>query len=367
MKKIIINPSKIKKSNIDGGGPFYNIQDKNSIIETSIEKGDWDINVVDFNELMIYKSLFDFLKNGTPWIETELYNNLLENLNNGNPMWSCSSIELILKRGEYLKDLYNYMKETGEIPKGYYEEDDICVSIDREGGFLFAKNGTHRLCISKILNFKNIPVKVFRVHENWSKYKLEIKEMCDKLWNGRTYQNLPHPDFADIQTMWSDVRFDIIKNNTKLPIGSNLVDIGSLFGNICYQAELEGFNCTAIEIDNRYLNVMKRLHKSYEMNYKIIEESFFDVEFDFDIIVAFNIFHHFLKTENLYNKLRIYLNSIKFKELFIQVHSTDESQMESAFLNLTPEEFIDFVKTETNKNKIEYLYELNGRKIYKIY
>ena len=51
----------------------------------------------------------------------------------------------------------------------------------------------------------------------------------------------------------------------------------------------------------------------------------------------------------------------------LSVHSTDESQMESAFLNLTPEEFIDFVKTETNKDEIEYLYELNGRKIYKIY
>lgn len=172
MKTLFINPSKIKKSNIDGGGPFYNIEDINSIIETCTENGDWDLNVIDFSELMIYRSLFDFLKNGTPWIETKLYTHLLENLNNGNPMWSCNSIELILKRGEYLKDLYKYMKETGEIPKGYYEEDDICVSIDREGGFLFAKNGTHRLCISKILNFKTIPVKVFRVHENWSKCTL---------------------------------------------------------------------------------------------------------------------------------------------------------------------------------------------------
>ena len=55
------------------------------------------------------------------------------------------------------------------------------------------------------------------------------------------------------------------------------------------------------------------------------------------LIVAFNIFHHFLKTEDLYNKLRNFLNSIKFKELFIQVHSINESQMKSAFLNLTPE------------------------------
>jgi hypothetical protein len=36
MKTLFINPSKVKKSNIDSGGPFYNIEDKNSIIETSI-------------------------------------------------------------------------------------------------------------------------------------------------------------------------------------------------------------------------------------------------------------------------------------------------------------------------------------------
>ena len=247
------------------------------------------------------------------------------------------------------------------------EDDDLMVAIDRNGNPLFVQNGSHRLSICKILGIKKIPVRIYVRHTEWEKTRDYIFNECNKFWSGKTYQQIPHPDFDEIETMCSDVRFDIIKNNTSLPIGSTLVDIGSLFGNICYQAELEGFNCTAIEIDNKYLNVMRRLHKSYEMNYKIIEESFFDVEFDFDIIVAFNIFHHFLKTEDLYNKLRNFLNSIKFKELFIQVHSINESQMKSAFLNLTPEEFINFIKTETNKNEVEYLYELNGRKIYKIY
>lgn len=369
MKKIIINPSKIKKIRLDNG-PFFlidNFELNNSLsIETSIIDGDWDINTINFDQYYIYKSLEELI-NGKDWKETDLYKHLLNQIEKGNPKWGCINEEMAEKRGEYILNLYKYIKENKEIPKGYFDEDDICVSIDRDGSFLFSNNGTHRLFIAKILKIKEIPVRIYNIHKKWNEYKLEVKELCDKLWDGKTYQNLPHPDFDEIETMWSDVRFDIIKNNTSLPIGSTLVDIGSLFGNICYQAELEGFNCTAIEIDNKYLNVMKRLHKSYEMNYKIIEESFFDVEFDFDIIVAFNIFHHFLKTEDLYNKLRNFLNSIKFKELFIQVHSINEFQMKSAFLNLTPEEFINFIKTETNKNEVEYLYELNGRKIYKIY
>lgn len=366
MKKIIIDSSKIKKINIDGFAPFDNIEDKNQELETQTIPGDWDLNTSYFENNIIYKSLKDFLFETTTWNKTELYDFLIDSLNNNSPKWGCTSIELIEKRGEYLKNLFNYIKETGNIPNGFYKEDDICVSIDRNGEFIFAKNGTHRMCIAKLLNIKNIPVRVYRIHEDWTNYKLDVENLCQKLWNGRTYQNLPHPDFSEIETMWPDERFEILHKNTEYKNGS-LVDIGSLFGNICYQAELEGYTCTAIETDEVYLKVMKKLHSSYNMSYQIVEKSFLDVETNFDIVVAFNIFHHFLKTESLYNSFKQYLNKIKFNEMFIQVHHTSESQMDDAFINLSPEEFVNFVASETNKNNIKYLSEFRERKIYKIF
>ena len=53
-------------------------------------------------------------------------------------------------------------------------------------------------------------------------------------------------------------------------MGDSILDIGSLFGYICYRSELDGYNATACEIDENYLKIMYRLHKWYNMKYKII-------------------------------------------------------------------------------------------------
>lgn len=368
MKKIIINPSKIKKIRLDNG-PFFlidNFEINSSLIETSIIDGEWDINTINFEDFYIFKSIEELI-NGKDWKETTLYNHLLDQIEKGNPKWGCINQEMVEKRGEYILDLYNYIKENKEIPKGYFEEDDICVSIDRNGSFIFSNNGTHRLCIAKILGIREIPVRVYNIHQKWNEYRLEVKELCDKLWDGKTYQNLPHPDFSEIETMWSDDRFDAIKNNTDVSTGT-LLDIGSLFGNICYQAEQFGYECTAVEIDNQYLDVMKKLHKSYYMSYKIIENSFLEMcEIEYDIIVAYNIFHHFLKSETLFNQLNEFLDKITFKEMFIQTHKTTENQMSSAFMNFDSDEFAKFIAEKTNKKNYTCVGVEGGRKIYKIF
>lgn len=364
MKKIYINPDKITKTNNLGYGPFDNTTI--NTFETEVFSGDWDCHTLDFEDNIVYDSLKKLFLQNVDWSETKLYSFISNNLNTGNILWNCDSEDVIKNRENYLRKLYDHINETKNIPNGHFEEDDILVSINRNGEFLFAKNGTHRLSIAKILGLKRIPVRIYRVHEDWTNYKLDVENLCQKLWNGRTYQNLPHPDFSEIETMWPDERFEILHNNTEYKNGS-LVDIGSLFGNICYQAELEGYTCTAIETDEVYLRVMKKLHSSYNMSYQIVEKSFLDVETNFDIVVAFNIFHHFLKTESLYNSFKRYLNKIKFNEMFIQVHHTSENQMNDAFINLSPEEFVNFVASETNKNNIKYLSEFRERKIYKIF
>jgi 2-polyprenyl-3-methyl-5-hydroxy-6-metoxy-1,4-benzoquinol methylase len=368
MKKIIINPSKIKKIRLDNG-PFFlinNFEINSSLIETSIIDGDWDINTISFEDFYIFKSTEELI-NGKDWKETALYNHLLDQIEKGNPKWGCINQEMVEKRGEYILDLYNYIKENKEIPKGYFDEDDICVSIDRNGSFIFSNNGTHRLCIAKILGIREIPVRVYNIHQKWNEYRLEVKELCDKLWDGKTYQNLPHPDFSEMESMWSDDRFDAIKNNTDVS-GGTLLDIGSLFGNICYQAEQFGYDCTAVETDNQYLDVMKKLHKSYYMSYKIIENSFLEMgEIEYDIIVAYNIFHHFLKSETLFNQLNAFLDKITFKEMFIQTHKTTENQMSSAFMNFDSDEFAKFIAEKTNKKNYTCVGVEGGRKIYKIF
>ena len=53
--------------------------------------------------------------------------------------------------------------------------------------------------------------------------------------------------------------------------------------------------------------------------------------------------------------------------MFIQVHNVSENQMNSSFINFSPEDFVEFILSETGKKNIEYLTEISERKIYKIY
>ena len=63
----------------------------------------------------------------------------------------------------------------------------------------------------------------------------------------------------------------------------------------------------------------------------------------YDVVLALNIFHHFLKTEDKYNQLREFLPRLRAREMFLSCHNPSEGQMMRAYRNLSPDEFIEFV------------------------
>lgn len=356
--------------------PFY-LTDNNII-----EGGNWDEDIRDVTDSHVYRSLFDMFVENKKWQETELFWFIMTGVNSGKNEWYCQTAEDVHARGEQIYQLYAEIKKHGVIPQNKLSEnlkdprveedkmrsDDIYVSISRHGELLFANNGTHRFGIAKILGIEYIPVKIYKRHEEWENYKLKVTEFCNKIWKGKTYQRLPHPDFNNLTPIFHDNRYDLIKKNTKYP-KSKLLDIGSLFGYICYKAELDGFECTAVESHNEYLDIMRKLHSACNMKYRIFDSSVFDIhDKKYDIVVAYNIFHHFIKTEKDYNNLVKLLNELDYKEMFVQFHKTNEAQMANAFKNFNEEEFANFIiKNSKNKTSFEMLGELDGRKIAKIY
>jgi hypothetical protein len=376
MKNIIhINPKMVNKISTN---TFFKI-DK----PTHVDGGDWDINgTLDIKDFVIYKSINSLINEKTKWEETELYQWIVDGLNKGEIKWACDSLAACNHRGQYIINLYSDIKRIGKIllrddilkredlksRNTYLLNDDIQVVVGRNGEILFAKNGSHRFCIAKMLDFNSIPVRVYRRHVEWEEYRKYIKSVCDKLWKNKTYQEIPHPDFSDITPMHPSSRYELIKSNTDLK-NVKLLDIGSLFGYICYKAEQDGYQCTAVEIDELYLSIMRKLHDACHMQYRIFGGTIFDIDDkEHDIIIAFNIFHHFLKTKKDHERLINLLNELTYKEMFIQFHRTDEPQMIGAYKNYTEEEFAEFI-VNNSKNKTAYkcIGEENGRKIYKIY
>jgi hypothetical protein len=373
-KIIYVDPAKIKKIAFS---EYYNIHDT----DCKIMGGNWDIeNIVHIEESFIYDSLYSMFVKSIKWEDTSLYGFIKKGIENKDYKWNCDTEEKIKKRGEYLHNLFDSIKNNGILTHtdaiknnlinsyGFIENDDIAIGIGRNGELLFLSNGSHRLSICKILGIKKVPVRVYRRHTEWESIRDYIFDKCNNLWGGKSYQQLPHPDFDEIENMWSDYRYDLFRDNTASDTGSTLLDIGSLFGYICYRAELDGYKATACEIDKNYLDVMLKLHNSYEMEYNIIDSDFLALKsVKYDIIIAFNILHHFLKSEYLFNRLISFLNECDFNEMFLQVHEKNEPQMEGAYMNFSPEEFVEFVKGKTSKKNHEFLGEEMGRKIYKIY
>lgn len=375
--KIIYVPTdKIKKISVD---TFFDISKP-----PMVDGGDWDINnLKDIEkEFIVYTSLYKLINGEAEWEDTELYQYMVDYLHKGKPQWGCDTLEKCKNRKEYLLNLYEDIKNIGRIisreelknkkgirsKRSFMENDYIQVAIGRFGQILFAQNGSHRLCISKILGFKFVPVKVCRRHIEWENYRKHVFNVCNENWNGKTYQTLPHPDFDEIVPIHNDYRYDMVFDNTLLR-NVKLLDIGSLFGNICYQAECDGFKCTAVEPSKIFSDVMKKLHAAMDMKYKIVESSVFALDDKkHDIIVAFNIFHHFLKSETMYNNLKKLLNELEYKEMFIEMHTRSEKQMIGAYKNYGEEEFCRFIiENSKNKSNFECVGKENDRKIYKIY
>ena len=165
----------------------------------------------------------------------------------------------------------------------------------------------------------------------------------------KLYHPVTHPDLSDIPSMYGHERFEIIKAN--LPFnGGDLLDIGAHWEYFCHRLEEEGFTCYAVESNAPSLYFMERLKVAENRRFTIIPKSIFDYteKTDFDIVLALNIFHHFIKTERDFHHLIDLLRRIRTRAMFFQTEKPDSIQMEGAYRNFDYDEFVQFILEHSN-------------------
>ena len=87
----------------------------------------------------------------------------------------------------------------------------------------------------------------------------------------------------------------------------------------------------------------------------------------FDVVLALNIFHHFLKKKSLYFQLQNFLENLDLNVMFFEAHRYQEDQMKNAYVNYTETEFVDFILRHTSLKKSEAIYTAkNGRIVLKL-
>lgn len=365
-KTYMVNPKDI----IYAAKEFSITRDKGGVIG-----GSWDLpeNRKLFEELDVYQAFYHHFVNDKKWSETDFYHRVLGEISEGKVKWGCKSKADLDIRFKKLDELYHSIKDNGyktqkELKhRALSGEDEVTVSIDRTGKLLFT-NGRHRLSIAKILELKEIPVKITVRHSGWMNFRNQILAYTKDQQDGKVYQPLTHPDLVDIPSAYGDYRFEIIKSHLSIKPGT-ILDIGSNWGYFCHKFEEEGFHCYAVESSPVNLHFLRKLREAENRIFEIIDKSIFEYreKSDFDVVLALNILHHFLKKKDLYFKLIELLKKVKMSELYFQTPRSDENQMRGAYKNYNPEEFVDFILKNSCLDEAELIGVAVGRPIYKLY
>ena len=180
-----------------------------------------------------------------------------------------------------------------------------------------------------------------------------------------------HPDLAYIPSEQSCAeRLEILKNSINSTQGC-LLELGANIGYFTINFENEGFDCIAIENSPAYLFCLRGLKKSLQKKFTIIDKSFLESkeihETSFDIVLALNLFHHFLRREDDFNKLNMFLENLRCNEMYFESHNFDDPQLKNAYINMREDEFADYVRIKLRLSNYETIGSASdGRPLYKI-
>ena len=342
--------------------------------------GDWDEAAdIQFEDTSVYAAIQEITIEKKPWTETEFYKRVARQIQRGEVKWGCKNEKQLAKRGRDIIALYRSIKKNGYQTQQQLNTgrpgNEIRLAIDRNGKFLFL-DGRHRLSIAKILKLKRVPALVVLRHKQWNDFRIEVLNFAKECRGGKLYQKILHPDLERIPAFHKNERISMIKKNLNDSSLQNktLLDIGANWGYMDHQFERLGFSCTAIEYDPVAVRFMERIRNACSRTFTIWEGNIFEFPnpHQYDVVLALNIFHHFLKKEPLYQQLIELLGKLNAQLIFFEAVKDDPNdphgQMRGAYKNFTPDQFADFIAHHARMPHIKRLGDANdGRTLYKLW
>jgi len=326
---------------------------------------EWDLvpnitRIEDTNEFQLIKKHFT---DNVDWKEINEYKYFRNILSNNQKILNCSNEQEFITYLKSLDDSYQKLMrdESTSVHYGFK------VGVGRFGEFMLLDD-IFLISLFIIISIKKIAIEVVLRHPLWIKFSSEFLRFQSV--HGELYQPLIHPDLR-FESSYTDQRFLIILENLAITNGA-LLDIGANLAYFCHKFEDLGFDCYAVEIRPSNVHYMKKLRDIEGKKFKIINKSIFDLnlKLDFDIVLALNIFHHFLREKELYQNLIEFLGSLKLKTMYFQPHDPSEKIMRNAYVNYDNEQFVRFIIKYSCLNKFELINKQSdgrNRPIYKIF
>lgn len=185
---------------------------------------------------------------------------------------------------------------------------------------------------------------------------------------GKIYAPIDHPSFSDIPYEHGPERWEIIQRHLPRDAKSAL-DIGTHWGFFAHQLERSGLRVTAVENMKEYLPFLQRIRILYGDSFTVYSDSVFQLPgiVQFDVVLALNIFHHFLKDREHFRLLSDFLARLDCSVLFFQAHDPAEGQMAGAFRNFSAAEFCQFISLSAGLPHVEEIGRVKRRPMFRIY
>ena len=343
--------------------------------------GDWDITNCEFTTTFdAYEAFRKRAKEGVEWRDTEYYKRILRTAKSGIFLHGIKNETDLNRRCRYLDSLYESIKTEGyhlnrDNSQNNIAFGEIDVNIGRNGEYIF-RDGVHRLAIAKVLEIKYVPVMVFVRHRKWQEFREFVVSHAQQNRDsgGKLYQPIVHPDLKDMPYDTSTHDYYELMKAIEHNLGKKrgtMLDIGANLGFFSHKFEDLGYQCYAVERDPATFRIMEKIKIAEGKKFETINKSIFEADFvrntEFDVVLALNIFHHFLKTKTLYAQFLDLLKNLKTNELFFEPHIPQEPQMKGAYVNFAENEFVDFLMRHTSLNNSEIIYhDKNGRNVFKL-
>jgi hypothetical protein len=243
--------------------------------------GDWDRDTAKFADDLRYIAIRDVMTRGTPWEQTESYQQAVERIDRGTPVWYCRTRAEYDQRCRAVEALYHQIETNGYLSQRQLRErrpavvvvgrgDEVSVAIGRGGEFLFM-DGAHRLAIAKLLDVPSIPVEVRLRHADWMAFRLELAAYC-AAHGGMAPQPLLHPDLETVPPSpgW-DAAYDLIARDLDDPPAA-IVDLEARWGYMCHRLEAAGSECVAVETDSRDRAFLALLRRACSRRFMVLGE-----------------------------------------------------------------------------------------------
>lgn len=332
-----------------------------------IVDGDWDRADIALDEIGHFEAIRQRAE-GAQWDDIQFIREVRAGLLKGVPSYKFRRLDDVEPQLGRIDALLEQIRTEGyrsqsELGTGR-PWDEIVLAIDRKGRVRFV-DGRHRLAVARALGLPRVPAIVSLRHPDWSRFSSALRVYSQER-GGASYQPILHPDLADIPAEQGDERFDTILEHMPVRTG-RLLDIGANKGYFCHRFEAVGFQCTAVERSEKELYFLTGLRDAGECRFDVFAGSAFDTpELDtYDVVLALNIFHHFLKDREAFERFEAFLGALRPSVMVFEPHLPDDPQMASAFKNFTPAEFVSFLSERLSMDRAEQIGAASdGRPLY---